>query len=111
MCDRVAIIRNGEVIAVGHVEELLAQSESQVMWRVHPRSKALSLLREDSRVQALHEREEMQAETIVTNMNPEDIPDINKMLLQAEVDVHGIELYQPNLEDLFLQLTKGEEIR
>ncbi|WP_166241493.1 ABC transporter ATP-binding protein [Paenibacillus turpanensis] len=36
MCDRVAIILNGEVIAVGEVDELLKERTKQVSWRLEP---------------------------------------------------------------------------
>lgn len=119
MCDRVAIIRKGKVIAVGHVEELLSQSEPVVAWRVTSWDKAFDILKSEHHVQ-IHkstEYDNVQYEdatsrfhTILTKMGPEQIPAVNKKLVEAGVQVYGIEVRQPNLEDLFLQLTEGEEI-
>lgn len=44
MCDRVAIISHGSVIAVGEVGELLHQSEAQVIWKVAPARRAIPYL-------------------------------------------------------------------
>jgi ABC-2 type transport system ATP-binding protein len=46
MCDRVAIISHGSVIAVGEVDELLRQPESTVVWRVEPYERAREMMAE-----------------------------------------------------------------
>ena len=44
MCDRVAIITHGEVIAVGRVDELLEQSTGKVIIQVDSEEKAMQVI-------------------------------------------------------------------
>jgi ABC-2 type transport system ATP-binding protein len=53
MCDRVAIISHGEVLAVGAVEALLKQSGSRIVWNVKPVAAALRVFRGEDGVQVL----------------------------------------------------------
>lgn len=109
MCDRVAIIRKGKVIAVGSVEELLAESGLYVLWTVDQRAQAAELL--SSKGGKIVEEEGGSGRTeLLVEMDPEDIPALNRLLLKAGVNVYAIEVKQPTLESLFLTLTEGEEI-
>ncbi|CAG7648735.1 ABC transporter ATP-binding protein [Paenibacillus allorhizosphaerae] len=122
MCDRVAIISHGEVIRVGEVSALIDESVSTVVWRVLPAEPALSILHaeEDVKVLSLGETEqantgearpgELAADRIVTEMNPERIPALSGRMVDCGVQLYGIELKHPTLEDLFLKLTEGERI-
>ncbi|WJH34138.1 ABC transporter ATP-binding protein [Paenibacillus sp. CC-CFT747] len=116
MCDRVAIISHGSVIAVGEVKELIQQSESTVVWKVAPYREAWPLLREYAEPSADAQGEEepgvVTADTseIVTLMPADRIPDLNRKLVQAGTDVYSILIKNPTLEDLFLRLTEGEKI-
>ncbi|MED4606131.1 ABC transporter ATP-binding protein, partial [Paenibacillus validus] len=47
---------------------------------------------------------------IAMQMNPDDIPLLSKRLIEAGVELHGIEIKLPTLEDLFLKVTEGERI-
>jgi len=117
MCDRVAIISHGSVIAVGEVQELLQQDESTVIWNVFPREKGEQVLASMEQVLVTREealRPELAAAGaeagIVATMSPERIPEANRALQQAGVDIYGVAIKNPTLEDLFLRLTEGERI-
>ncbi|WP_409346681.1 ABC transporter ATP-binding protein [Paenibacillus sp. MBLB4367] len=141
MCDRVAIISHGSVIAVGEVSELLSRSEASVVWRAVPAERALAVLRQSgwngtvreteagpepdglsltaaSLGTAGPERTTATAEkisaariaTIDADMPQHDIPRVNRLMVEADVDVYAITVYNPTLEDLFLRLTEGETI-
>jgi ABC-2 type transport system ATP-binding protein len=106
MCDRVAIIRKGEVIAVGKVDELLEQPSSKIIWTVDPLDKFIKLLELNPEVKIISKMDP----SVEVEMNISDIPGINQQLVQLGVLVYSIETKKPTLEDMFLHLTEGEEI-
>ncbi|MFH5184690.1 ABC transporter ATP-binding protein [Paenibacillus sp. TAB 01] len=120
MCDRVAIITSGEVIKVGTVDELIDESASKVVWHVSPVDQALEQLKKHTEVQVIDvlepaetaEERQMAAviHEIVTQLNPELIPVLTRKLVQAGVELYGVETKSPTLEDLFLSLTEGKRI-
>ncbi|WP_127585729.1 ABC transporter ATP-binding protein [Paenibacillus koleovorans] len=130
MCDRVAIISHGEVLAVGEVDELLREAGERIAWQVEPRVLALQVfLGESQTVQLLDEAEaepdvaaitadphhadaELLTSTrlIMTRMEPEHIPALTGKLVAAGVRVYGIQHRNPTLEELFLSMTEGETI-
>ncbi|TVY11668.1 ABC transporter ATP-binding protein [Paenibacillus cremeus] len=118
MCDRVAIISHGEVIRVGEVAALIDESVSTVVWSVLPQAKALDVLLTEHEVQILSQQEESYEsgertsvpEKIVVQMNPDTIPVISRRMVELGVQLFGIEIKHPTLEDLFLKLTEGERI-
>lgn len=121
MCDRVAIIRKGEVIAVGTVAELLAQPFKRVRWKVAPVELALermrSMLSAKDAVSAVNRiaTDEQASDSptagyLLSEIDPEQVPALNQALMEAGVLVYGIETLEPTLEQLFLQVTEGERI-
>lgn len=121
MCDRVAIIRKGEVIAVGTVDELLMQPNTRIEWTLSSFSAAKPVF-----LEAGVEAWEAQADvgtmptaseeaspsryTAVTYIEEQEVPKLSRKLLAAGVDIFAIEIKQPTLEELFLSLTEGERI-
>ncbi|MDO3678344.1 ABC transporter ATP-binding protein [Paenibacillus ehimensis] len=114
MCDRVAIISQGEVITVGEVSSLVDESVSTVVWSALPAETALNVLQSHPEVQSVSFTDEAGTETGVPKLaalqNPESIPELSRKLMEAGVALHGIEIKHPTLEDLFLKLTEGERI-
>ncbi|MEB3101342.1 ABC transporter ATP-binding protein [Ferviditalea candida] len=119
LCDRVAIISRGQVIAVGGVDELLQQSKGRVLWQVDQFETAIRLLTETPEIETLREdqagdlSEVSQApgsRLIVAQMPIELIPEMNRKLVKAGVGVFSVQVKNPSLEGLFLSLTEGESI-
>jgi ABC-2 type transport system ATP-binding protein len=111
MCDRVAIISHGEVLAVGETDELIRELGSLAVWRAAPAAKAEALLREAG-VEVLDaggDNPGTPAEILV-RMEQERVPELTRKLVDAGIAVYGIEMRNPTLEDLFLSLTEGERI-
>lgn len=106
MCDRVAIIRKGEIIAVGKVEDLLDKSHSKVVWHAIPLEDAVNILQADKEVLSVSSKDTY----IETEMDPTDIPELNRQMVSAGVSIFSIEIRKPTLEEMFLQLTEGEQI-
>ncbi|ASS85931.1 ABC transporter ATP-binding protein [Geobacillus lituanicus] len=103
MCDRVAIMAKGRLLAVDTVERLLNQ-QARVVWKAVPIERARVLLSEETEVLRADE------ETIVTPYKPSRLAAWNAKLVRAGVSVSEIEPRLPTLEDLFIELTGGETI-
>lgn len=119
LCDRVAIISKGRVLAVGGVEELVSRNSPYVLWEVEPYDKGRELLdaRPDIRITDPSEVTlddaviaGMGANSIITLMGEESIPEVVAMLVSEGIEVRGVYKINPTLEQLFLKLTEGESI-
>ncbi|KKO53875.1 ABC transporter ATP-binding protein [Paenibacillus sp. DMB20] len=119
LCDRVAIISRGKVLAVGGVEELIAESAGYVVWHLHPANQGRSILQQVQQCEVVERPEAvlddsvlagMPEESIVTRIREEDTPDAVKRLVAAGVEILGVNRINPTLEQLFLQMTEGESI-
>lgn len=120
LCDRVAIISHGSVIAVGAVDELLRQTGSTVVWSVEPYLPARELLAAAEGVRLLDaegiaaaadpEGVETQGRPIAVQMEREAIPALNERMVASGIRVYSIQLMNPSLEELFLRVTEGEKI-
>jgi ABC-2 type transport system ATP-binding protein len=117
MCDRVAIISHGEVIAVGGVDELL-QQRAELTWLYLTQPEKAQSIFEAAGYQArqLHSAEDAPgisipgAQWLEVAIAAADMAKLNKQLTIAEIDVYVIEPKKATLEQLFLGLTEGEPI-
>lgn len=119
MCDRVAIISHGEVLAVDDVEQLLTGRNQFVVWQAQPAERAMELLAENDGV-TIYSREAAPIDestligipdyAIVTETAPDIIPELNRKMMHAGIQIEGIQHIMPTLEQLFLELTEGERI-
>src|SRR5690606_24089280 len=99
MCDRVAIISHGEVIAVGSVEQLLHQSAEKLAITIDRPEEALELLRKSGYAaeEVPHELSSVSSATLTASTRIEvavDIrhaPAINRLLVAAGFEVYAIE--------------------
>lgn len=119
LCDRVAIISKGRVLAVGGVNELVARNSPYVLWDLEPLNRARTILagRPDIKLLELDEVTlddsviaGMGANSLITVMDEDLIPEIVAVLVTAEVEVSAVHKINPTLEQLFLKLTEGETI-
>lgn len=120
LCDRVAIIGRGRVLAVGKVDELIQANRSYVVWELEPREPGERLLRSASGVNVVTEAGNVlddtimagiQGQAIVTQMQPELIPGLVQRLVQEGIRVEAVQKVNPTLEQLFLEMTEGAETR
>jgi ABC-2 type transport system ATP-binding protein len=117
MCDRVAIISHGEVIAFGEVKTLIEAHDTLVVWEVASYKLGLKILHAEPGISVLpreiDESESPMEQALIpihVKMKKEQIPALNQKLVLSGVDVYSIVIKNPNLEDLFLRLTEGEKI-
>ncbi|MNB68369.1 Daunorubicin/doxorubicin resistance ATP-binding protein DrrA [compost metagenome] len=119
LCDRVAIISKGRVLAVGGVQELDSRNSPYVLWELHPADEGAALLRSKPGVTIADHAElalddsviaNMGSDTIVTVMDENAVSDTVVSLVAAGIEVRAVQNIHPTLEQLFLKLTEGETI-
>ncbi|GMK41481.1 bacitracin ABC transporter ATP-binding protein [Paenibacillus sp. CCS19] len=118
MCDRVAIISKGELLAVGAVEELLSQRGAYVIWQFDQREAGVRLLSEMHDVAIVPEQEQHIDESIlallpgavVTSMPPEQIAGTVERMTRAGIGITAVQKVAPTLEELFITMTEGDVV-
>lgn len=102
LCDRVAIMTNGEIIATDDVDKLLSDRE-KTRWRFEPMAKGASILAEMTDVTE-------QDGAYYTSFEADKLPVWNSRVVRAGVQVLEMQKITPSLEDLFIELTGGQGI-
>ena len=119
LCDRVAIISKGRVLAVGGVDELVSRNSPYVLWDIEPFDKGRALLAARNDIDITNPTEValddaviagMGDNSVITVMEDALIPEIVTKLVAAGIEVRGVHKINPTLEQLFLKLTEGETI-
>lgn len=104
MCDTVAIISKGEVVKTAKVSEI--GTERIVEWQVDDPVKVRSLLQERWQIEA----EQIRKDTLKANIGDLQIEEINGTFIREGVQLLYCIPRNSTLEDLFLNLTGGDEI-
>ncbi|MGE7766197.1 ABC transporter ATP-binding protein [Peribacillus sp. NPDC096540] len=99
LCDRVAIIKSGEIIQTDTVESLLTTQE-RLIWRVWPFEKGKEILSSFTEIT-------VDQDYIITAFDEHETPKWNAALNEAGVKVYEMNRKLPGLEELFLQITGG----
>lgn len=118
MCDRVAIIAHGEVIAVGEVDELVSQAGSYTVWETDKPAETLAMFQGGTDIRVVADDEHRIDESltsgwqdaIVTVIEEEHVPTWVSKLVAAGIGIRSVQRVAPSLEQLFLKLTEGETI-
>ena len=103
VCDRVGVIRSGQLVGEGTVDELLGRAGLSV--RAEPLAEAERLtaaMPEVERVSVVDGRLRITAD-------PAAAPAINRALVGAGIAVSELVAERASLEEVFLELTQGEE--
>ncbi|PYE51260.1 ABC transporter ATP-binding protein [Paenibacillus barcinonensis] len=118
LCDRVAIISAGRVLAVGGVNELIEDHSKVAIWHLTPLDAGRQML-VDRGITLIDRPGDVMDDTIVAGlgsnsvvaeMHEELIPELVQQMVQAGIQVEGVQRIQPTLEQLFLKMTEGESI-
>lgn len=104
MCDRVAIIKQGVIVKTAAVKDIV--NTELVEWQVSDPAKAVMLLKEKWGIEA--QQENMQ--TIIASIGENSLESINRILINQGIDLRYSIPRQNTLEDLFLDVTEGDEI-
>ncbi len=104
VCDRVAIIDHGRVLASGGIDELLG--EPQVRIRVSDlSSEGMRALARFGPVEAGDD-----GWLSITGVEPDRVPDVVAAIVAAGGRIHAVESGRATLEDLFMRLVGGGEV-
>jgi len=100
LCDRVAIMLDGEIIRVDSVENLLTKQE-KLVWKVDPLLKGKAVLERTTKVG-------VDGDYLITPFEEEKASQWSKALIEEGVSIIEMNRKVPVLEELFLQLTGSE---
>jgi ABC-2 type transport system ATP-binding protein len=102
VCSEVAIVQHGATIRQGRVRDLLAAAgKSGYAIEARPVDRALAVLRQHPQLSA-DRRDRGQ---IHVSAQSQEMPDVVRALVNADVDVFQVLARQPSLESLFLEIT------
>jgi ABC-2 type transport system ATP-binding protein len=100
MCDRVAILKAGRVIAERSVADLTAASSNCVAVQVGDTEAAMTALQAGGwSLETVEERR------LRVNAKAADVPTVVRTLVTAGIDVYAVEPERESLEEAFLELT------
>jgi ABC-2 type transport system ATP-binding protein len=105
-CDQVAIVDQGEIVAMGSLDELRGVGQPRVVIGVDRESDALRLLADAPGVTETNVDDGV---IQVTLADAHAIPDLNRTLVEAGIRVHRLEPVQASLEERFLEITSRLE--
>jgi ABC-2 type transport system ATP-binding protein len=105
-CDQVAIVDQGEIVAMGSLEELRGGGRPRVLIGVDGADEALRLL---AGAPGVADAAADDGLLHVTLTDPDAVPDLNRMLVEAGIRVHRLEPVQASLEERFLAITSRLE--
>ncbi|TWT24705.1 ABC transporter ATP-binding protein [Planomicrobium sp. CPCC 101110] len=101
LCDRIAVIQNGELIDIKNVNEL---HHSQYYFQVEPLELAEEVLSGIGFPLARHDG------GLVIDTEEQHIPGAIQMLVSAGAKIYTVQPYRATLEDQFLEMTGGGQI-
>ena len=100
MCDRVAIIKEGELIAIENLKEKTNHRNYQL--KVSPNDKAQELLVKDYQIHSQIINGLLEFQLSAPNL---EIPEIVKLFVGNNIAIYSIEPKENSLEDKFMNLT------
>ena len=104
MCDVVSIIKQGTVIKTANVHEIV--HNNRIEWQLNDPEKAIALLKEHWNITAI----QLKKNTISADVGEHPLAKINELFIHAGIALTYCSTKQNTLEDLFLDLTEGDEI-
>lgn len=104
MCDVVSIIKQGSVIKTANVQDIL--HDDRIEWQLNDPGKAITLLRDHWTIDAI----QLKSNTISADIGKHPLHKINEGFIQEGIALTYCSTKQNTLEDLFLDLTEGDEI-
>ena len=100
ICGRVAIINEGKLVAEGLVEQLLKRELVKLDVKVSDKTRAIDVLREYGPMPAPGGYGD-----ITLQIECDRVPEVNRLLVEAGVDVFALVPREESLEKYFLELT------
>lgn len=104
MCDVVSIIKQGSVIRTANVQDIL--HDDKIEWQLNDPETAIALLREHWNIEAV----QLKKNALSADIGQNPLDKINEFLMREGLALTYCSTKQNTLEDLFLDLTEGDEI-
>lgn len=105
MCDVVSIIKQGSVIKTANVQEIIRYND-KIEWQLNNPVQAITLLREHWKIEA----SQLKMNTICADIGQHPLAKLNEFLINEGLELTYCSVKQNTLEDLFLDLTGGDQI-
>lgn len=107
MCDRVGIVSNGRLLQVASMEEM-TQSSGTGTYRyvLQPMERAAAWLREKMPDRIA----DLAAEHADLRLTAEEVPQLNRRLMENGIDLYGLSLLSNSLEQTFMEITGGGNV-
>jgi ABC-2 type transport system ATP-binding protein len=102
LCDRVAIMKHGEIIQIDSVDNLLTKQE-KLVWKVEP-------LLQGKKVLEVYTDVTVDGDCLITPLIGNQAAKWSEALVREGISILEMNRKIPVLEDLFLQLTGGEQV-
>lgn len=100
MCDRIGIIKNGELVATQQVHENVATDNlMQVEIEVSPSEKAIEILKTEFKIQAA-----LEGANLLFQLEKEKIPEVINVFVKHDISVYQVSITKASLEDKFFDL-------
>ena len=107
ICDTVCIINAGQILQVSSVEELMQHSGSGVYrYTVRPMAEAAEFLRANIADRIV----DVAADHIDLRVSEEEIPILNRRLMENGIAIYGLAAVGASLEQSFMEITGGGNI-
>jgi len=104
MCDVVSIIKQGSVIKTVNVQDIL--HDDRIEWQLNNPEKAIALLLEHWAIEGV----QLKKNTISADISQHPLDKINECFIKEGIALTYCSTKQNTLEDLFLDLTEGDQI-
>jgi ABC-2 type transport system ATP-binding protein len=103
LCDQVAIMDHGRILELAAPQRLIEKhfAGALVTFPLEGQARSFTEIKAMNGLQKLEEREGLAA------LETEDLDGAMKDLLGAKLDLSGLSIHKPDLEDLFIKLTGG----
>ena len=101
MCDRIAIIDGGSLIEIKDLKDKKQDAKDRVLFEVSSPNLASEHLNKQNY------KNEVSDNHVVVETKKEEIPNINKLLVNNNINVFEIKTIKKTLEDEFIEKTKG----
>ncbi|MGJ9458660.1 ABC transporter ATP-binding protein [Oceanobacillus sp. CF4.6] len=100
MCDRIGVIKNGELVAIQQVNDKTEKDNlKQVQIEVTPIDQAIALLKKHHEIDAVQDNKQLTFQS-----EKEKIPELIQTLVKNEVAVYQVGVTKSTLEDKFFDL-------
>ncbi|MEC1372793.1 ABC transporter ATP-binding protein [Heyndrickxia oleronia] len=112
MCDEIGVIDNGKLVAHGSVAEIQKQLQAEkiIIVKVNQqRDLAIAFFEDHPKVSQMEKLEDEYSFQFFFNGNDEEQSQLLRHAILQEIQIISFKEFETNLEDVFMEITKGVE--